>query len=88
MKAFLASGSFRAGKRDQAFTVDIVAENKDEAMERVFSNFGSRHRTSRRFILVDAISEIAPSESTAPVVVAHFGPSKGISRSPSKTEEE
>ena len=88
MKAFRATGSFRSGKSDQEFTVDIVAADKDDAMERVFSNFGSRHRTPRRFVLVDSISEIDPFESTAPTVVAHFGPSDRLSRPPSKSEEE
>ena len=88
MKAFRAKGSFRSGKRDQVFTVDIVAKDKDDAMEKVFSNFGSRHRVPRRFVLVDSISEIDPSESSAPTVVAHFGPSDGSPRPLSKSEEE
>ena len=73
MKAFRATGSFRAGKRDQPYSVDVVAVNKEDAMERVLSNFGSRHRVSRRFVIIDDISEIDPSSSTAPRVVAHFG---------------
>jgi len=87
MKAFRAHGSYRAGKRDQPFSVDIVAADESDAMERILSTFGSRHRVTRRFILVDGIAEIDPSVSTAPLVQAHFG----ISRTPSsasKTEEE
>ena len=72
MKAFRANGSFRAGKRNQQFTVDVVAENEDGALERIFSNFGSRHRAPRRFVNIESISEIDPSESTSPTVVAHF----------------
>ena len=73
MKAFRARGTFRAGNKDQDFTVDIVAKDKDDAMERVFSNFGSRHRASRRFVFIDEVKKIDPSESRAPVVQAHFG---------------
>ena len=73
MKAFRASGTFRTGRRDQPFCVDIVATNQEEAIERVMSNFGSRHRVRRRFVLVDDVSEIDPSSSTSPSVVAHFG---------------
>ena len=65
MKAFRATGSFRAGKRDQPYSVDVVAANKDDAVEQVLSNFGSRHRVSRRFVVIDDMSEIDPSESTA-----------------------
>ena len=87
MKAFRARGSYRAGKRDQPFSVDVVATDEDEAMERVLSTFGSRHRVRRRFILVDGITEIDPAVSSAPVVVAHFGVS-GKTPSGPKTEEE
>ena len=87
MKAFRAHGSYRAGKRDQPFSVDVVATDEDDAMERVFSTFGSRHRVTRRFILVGGIEEIDPAISTAPVVNAHFGVS-GEPTSDPKTEEE
>ena len=88
MKAFRATGSFRAGKRVQPYSVDVVAANKDDAMERVLSNFGSRHRVTRRFVVIDDLSEIDPSESTAPRVVAHFGAASVHRRNEPKTEEE
>ena len=72
MKAFRATGSFRSGKNNQPYTLDIVAENEADAMERVYSNFGSRHGTPRRFVSIDSMESINPSNSTAPVVVAHF----------------
>ena len=72
MKAFRASGTFRAGNRNQEFTVDVVANSEEDARERIFSNFGSRHRAPRRFINIDSLSEIDPTESTTPTVVAHF----------------
>ena len=87
MKAFRAHGSYRAGKRDQPFSVDLVASDEEDAMERLLSTFGSRHRVSRRFILVDGIAEIDPAVSSAPVVQAHFGVSGNPSSTP-KTEEE
>ena len=88
MKAFRATGSFRAGKRNQPYSVDVVAANKDDAMQRVLSNFGSRHRVSRRFVVIDDLSERDPSESTAPRVVAHFGSSSDYLRTKPQAEEE
>ena len=88
MKAFRAKGSFRAGKRDQQFNIDLVAKNKEDAMERVMSNFGSKHRVTRRFVRVDEIKQIDPSNSDAPVVVAYFGESDASSNSSSASEEE
>jgi len=87
MKAFRAHGSYRAGKRDQPFSVDIVANNEDDAIERLVSTFGSRHRVKRRFILVDGISEIDPATSSAPVVEAHFGTSGSSAAIPVNEEE-
>jgi len=87
MKAFRAHGSYRAGKRDQPFSVDIVATNEDDAIERLVSTFGSRHRVKRRFILVDGISEIDPATSSAPVVTAHFGTSDPSATIPVNEEE-
>ena len=87
MKAFRAHGSYRAGKKDQPFSVDVVATDEDDAMERILSTFGSRHRVTRRFILVDGIAEIDPAVSSAPVVQAHFGVS-GNQPSTPKSEEE
>ena len=72
MKAFRATGTFRAGKRDHPYILDLVAEDDSEAIERVLSNFGSRHGTPRRFVRIDSLESINPSKSTAPAVVAHF----------------
>jgi large subunit ribosomal protein LX len=72
MKAFRVQGTLRAGKDDQAFTIDVVAEDEDDARHRTFSNFGSRHRVPRRFINIETLEEINPSESNAPTVNAHF----------------
>ena len=81
-------GSYRAAKRrNQPFSVDIVATDEDGAKEKILSTFGSKHRVTRRFILIDNIAEIDPADSTAPTVVAHFGLTEK-SAPASKTEEE
>ena len=72
MKAFRATGSFKSGKHNQPYTLDIVAENEADATERIYSNFGRRHGTPRRFVSIDSLKTINPSKSTAPVVIAHF----------------
>ena len=72
MKAFRTIGTFRAGKRNQPFTLDVVAADEDGAMEKVLSNFGSRHGVPRRFVIIDSINGIKPEESTEPSVVSHF----------------
>lgn len=72
MKAYRAAGTFRNGRTDQDFTLDVVAADEDEAQHRVYSFFGSRHGTPRRFVKMSSLEEIDPSSSTEPRVVAHF----------------
>ena len=72
MNAYRATGSFRARKNDQPFCVDLVAEDEADAEERLYSNFGSKHGAKRRFVKIEKIEKIDPSDSTSPVVVAHF----------------
>jgi len=72
MKAYRAVGSFKARKRQQEFTLDFVASDEEDARHRLYSNFGSRHGVPRRFVNIESLEEIDPSESIAPTVVAHF----------------
>ena len=71
-KAFRAMGTFRSGSRDQPYTIDVVADDKDGAIEYVYSNFGSKHRVPRRFVFISSLTEIDPSESTEPRVISAF----------------
>lgn len=72
VKAFRAVGTFRSGVKNQPFTMDVVADDKDGAMEYIYSNFGSRHGVKRRFVVVSSMSEIDPAESTDPRVISAF----------------
>ena len=72
VKAFRAVGTFRSGVKNQPFTMDVVAEDEDGAMEYIYSNFGSRHGVKRRFVIVSSMNEINPSESTDPRVISAF----------------
>lgn len=72
MKAYRAKGTFRNGKHDQAYTLDIIASDDEDAIHRIYSNFGSRHNVPRRFIQIDSLETINPADSIAPAVIAHF----------------
>ena len=72
VKAFRVVGTFRSGVNNQPFTMDVVADDKDGAMEYIYSNFGSRHGVKRRFVVVSSMSEIDPAESTDPRVISAF----------------
>ena len=72
MKAYRAVGSFRARKKQQELTLHFFDSDEEDARHRLYSNFGSRHGVPRRFVNIESLEEIDPSESTAPTVVAHF----------------
>jgi len=72
VKVYRAVGTFRSGVKNQPFTIDVVADDEDGAMEYIYSNFGSRHGVKRRFVVVSSMNEINPSESTEPRVISAF----------------
>ena len=88
MKAYRAIGTFRNGRANQNYTLDVVAADEEEAKHQVYSNFGSRHGTSRRFINIDSLSAIDPTNSTEPRVIAHFRDTHDFSNPPARNEEE
>lgn len=72
MKAYRVVGSFRQGKKDQEFSMDLVAEDEAGVKEKIMSNFGSRHGVKRRQINIETIDIIKPADSNAPTVISHF----------------
>ena len=72
MQAFRATGTFPNGKTIQPFTKDVVAADEVDARHRVYSFFGSRHGTNRRFVNIDNVAQIEPTESKEPMVISAF----------------
>ena len=72
MQAYRAIGTFPNGRIVQKFTQDVVAADEVDARHRVYSFFGSRHGVNRRFVNIESMSQIEPTESTAPAVISAF----------------
>ena len=72
MPAFRATGTFPNGRIVQKFTQDIVAADEVDARHRIYSFFGSRHGVNRRFVNIESMSQIEPTESSAPAVISAF----------------
>ena len=72
MKAFRVDGQSPFGSMRQKFSLDVVATSKDDAEHRVYSILGSRHKASRRAIVIKSVNEIDPRTSTEPAVLHHF----------------
>ena len=69
MKAFRIRGAFRMGRARQSFTQEVAAETQEEAVERVLSELGSRHRAKRRDIAVEEVVEVPREEVENSVVL-------------------
>lgn len=72
MQAYRATGTFPNGKVTQPFTKDVVAADEVDARHRVYSFFGSRHGVGRRFVVIDTLAAIEPTQSTEATVIAAF----------------
>ncbi len=69
MKAFRIRGAFRMGRTRQSFTQEVAAETQEEAVQRVLSELGSRHRAKRRDIAVEEVVEVPREEVENSVVI-------------------
>ena len=72
MQAFRATGTFPNGRTIQPFTKDVVATDEVDARHRVYSFFGSRHGVNRRFVNIESVDQIEPTESKEPMVISAF----------------
>jgi ribosomal protein L20A (L18A) len=88
MQAFRATGTFPNGQIVQAFTKDVVATDEADARHRVYSFFGSRHGVNRRFVNIDNVAQIEPTESKEPIVISAFRDTHDFSAVAAATEEE
>lgn len=73
MKAFRVRGTFLMGRTQQPFTKEVAAADAEEARERVLSDLGSKHRTKRKDIHVDEVSEMSAAEVEDPAVLHLMG---------------
>ncbi len=65
MKIHRVKGRFRMGKRKgdwQRFSKEVISSSEEEAKEKIYSLFGSKHRVSRTNIKFYDIEEISEEE--------------------------
>ncbi|MCG2827760.1 50S ribosomal protein L18Ae [Methanothermobacter sp. K4] len=69
-KIFRVKGRFQMGDKLQPFTKELKAIKEEEIYERLYSEFGSKHRVPRSKVMIEEIEEISPEEVEDPVVRA------------------
>ncbi|MFQ5815761.1 MAG: 50S ribosomal protein L18Ae [Candidatus Hydrothermarchaeaceae archaeon] len=62
VKVFAVKGTFQMGDRMQPFTKECRALNEKSAVEFVYSELGSKHRTPRNKIKILEVKEIKPDD--------------------------
>jgi large subunit ribosomal protein LX len=55
---FEVKGTFKMGEDWMPYTKVIAAPNENQAKERTFAVFGSKHNLKRRYIKVDAVKAV------------------------------
>ena len=87
MQAFRATGTFPNGRTVQPFSKDVVAADEVDARHRIYSFFGSRHGTNRRFVIIESLTEIEPPQSKEAAVISAFRDTHDFSTAAAAEEE-
>lgn len=73
MKAYQIKGEFKDIRSMQIFTVEVAAEDKAQAEEKVLSTLGSRHKLKRQMINIASIEEMDAKDITDHTVKYQVG---------------
>ncbi|KUO40212.1 MAG: 50S ribosomal protein LX [Hadesarchaea archaeon DG-33-1] len=70
IKIFRVKGWFKQGYERQTFTREFPAISEKQALERIYSEVGSKHKVKRNLINIEEVTEIKPEEVKDPRVTA------------------
>jgi len=68
VKVFRVKGVFERNGKKERFSKEYRGLKAEEAIERLYSEVGSKHRVPRTKIWVESVEEISPEEATNPIV--------------------
>ena len=69
-KIFRVKGKFMMGNSLKSFTKELKAVSEKDIHERLYSEFGSKHRIGRNQIFIEDITEISKEEVITPLIKA------------------
>jgi len=72
-KVYRVKGKFQMGKLMQPFNVELMAMRPRDAEEKVYSDFGSKHKVKRNKVFIEDVTEVPPSEAEDPLVKYMLG---------------
>lgn len=68
MKVFRVTGEIHKPNFRTSFRKELIADKAEHAVERVYTELGSKHRVKRFHIRVDSVSEVQPDEIENPLL--------------------
>lgn len=68
MKPYKISGSFLMGENWSNFTKEVAGRDEEDAVDRLLSDLGSRHRVKRRNIKISSVEELKMEDIENPIV--------------------
>ena len=69
-KIYRIEGRFTMGDQTQVFAKELKSVSEENAFEKIYSEFGSKHGINRNQINIEEIKEISADEVTDPIVKA------------------
>jgi large subunit ribosomal protein LX len=68
MKAFKVTGQINKPNLTTPFAKEVLADKSEHAVEKVYSELGSRHRVKRHHIKITNVEEIKPEDIENPIL--------------------
>jgi len=68
MKVFRVTGEIRKPNLKTSFKKEIIAEKSEHAVEKVYTELGSKHRVKRVHIKIVSVEEVRPEEIENPLL--------------------
>jgi large subunit ribosomal protein LX len=62
VKAFRVTGEIHKPNLETSFKKEVIAVKREQAVEKVYAELGSRHRVKRFHIEISKVEEIQPEE--------------------------
>jgi len=73
MKAYRIKGEFKDIRKMQDFTMEVAAEDQEQAKEKILCILGSKHKQKRENIRISSVEEIDAKEVTNHTVQYQVG---------------
>jgi len=68
LKIFRVTGEIRKPNLETTFRKEVIAIKPEHAVEKVYSEIGSRHRVKRFQIKINTVEELSPQEIENPLL--------------------